>query len=90
MRDALSRTRRTCGSLSNVFLGTRSVPHLEHRTRRGLGAAKHDARLHARRIRGRKSKRVERLACQRRLQGSNREIIIIDKKRIRNLLNLYK
>jgi len=61
------------------FLGARSVPHLEYRARRGLGAAKHDARLHAHRIRGRKSKGIERLARQGRLQGSNRKIILIKK-----------
>lgn len=62
------------------FLGTRPVPHLEHRTPRGLGAAKHDARLHEYRVRGRKSKGVERLARQGRLQGSNKEITLMTKK----------
>lgn len=80
---ALSKSRDTCGSQAIVFLGTGSVPHLEHRTHRGLGAAKHDARLHAHRVRGRKSKRVERLARQGRLQGSNREITLTTTKKIK-------
>lgn len=83
--DRFMKSRDICESLSIVFyffffLGARSVSHLEYRTRRGLGAAKHVARLHAYRIRGRKSERVERLTRQGRLQGSNREITLMKKK----------
>jgi len=46
------------------YSGTRSITHLEHRARRGLGAAKHDACLHAYRICGRKSEGIERFTFQ--------------------------
>jgi len=70
MRDISYVSSRTSGSFSNAFfLGARSVSHLEHRARRGLGTAKYDALLHAYCIRGRKSKGVKRFPRQRRLQG---------------------